>query len=62
MTRSSLARHIARDPMTGDEIRDRARAAWLMRGYLCLSLDQAMDDFERQFLTNIGNREYGVRK
>lgn len=59
--RSSLAGKVVRDPLARNELRAFAARAWHERGYLCVSLDEISDDFERQFLTNIGARLYGSR-
>lgn len=59
--RSSLAGKVVRDPLSSAELRAFAARAWHERGYLCVSLDEISDDFERQFLLNLGARLYGSR-
>ena len=44
-----------------DELEKLARAAWKGRGVLILWVDQIADDWERQFLENIGSKTYGRR-
>jgi hypothetical protein len=42
-----------------DEFR---RRAWQFDGVACIHVDRLSDDWERQIVTNIANRQYGVRK
>lgn len=59
--RSSLA-GAPRSPTTSDEMQTMRARAWHDHGVLVVPLDDIINPFEQQFLTNIGNRLYGARK
>jgi hypothetical protein len=44
-----------------DELERLAKQAWRSRGVLILWVDQVADEWERQFLENIGSKTYGKR-
>jgi hypothetical protein len=64
--RSSLAPHIVHDATSPEDLRSKARAAWHRDvkdddKWLCVRLGDVTDEFERQFLLNVGARLYGKR-
>lgn len=59
--RSSLA-GAPRSPTTLDEMHSMRERAWRDHGVLVVPLDDVINPFEQQFLTNIGTRLYGARK
>jgi hypothetical protein len=63
--RSSLSRVQGRSPTNHDDIQRLRKAAWHSQNVLTVNMqdpDVRLDPFERQFLTNIGNRLFGRRE
>lgn len=59
--RSSLAKYQPRRVWDDHEIEEHARRAWVWKGVLLVKPDAMRNEFERQFLINIGNKLYGRR-
>jgi hypothetical protein len=59
--RSYLSKHQPRQPWGPDEIRDRAGEAWRRHGVLLVRIDDLQNDFERQFVSALGDKLYGRR-
>ena len=60
--RCALARMIPQQAATGEELTEMKEKAWHRQELLVVRPDQAIDDWERQILINIGNRLYGRRQ
>jgi hypothetical protein len=60
--KSYLAKHQPRSVWDAETIRDRAREAWREHGVLLVRIEDVPNDWERQFMTGIGERLYGKRK
>ncbi len=60
--RSSLAGRVIKAPTTEPEMRAMRAKAWHEHDVLVVPLCEITDDFERQFLINIGARLYGSRQ
>lgn len=57
--RSSLGKHVIN---LHDRTRDLERRGWQLHGRVAVSInDQRLDEWERQFLVNLGTRLYGER-
>ena len=48
-------------PATEEELRAMRAAAWHKQGILVVNAEALRDDWERQCVTNIGNRLFGKR-
>lgn len=59
--RCVLGKLAAQTPATEEELRAMRAAAWHKQGILVVNADAVCDDWERQCLTNIGNRLFGKR-
>lgn len=60
--RSSLAKYQPRKVWGDDEIKERARRAWVRDGILLIRPDTDIkNEWDRRYLTEIGNKLYGVR-
>lgn len=60
--RSSLSRTQPRPKTPEWELDEFRRRAWVFDGAAVIHVDRLSDDWERQIVTNIANRQYGVRK
>ncbi len=61
---SYLARLVARDPMTAEELRALEARAWQEHGIVVArpyDPGEPLDDFQRQALKNLGARRHGRR-
>ena len=59
--RCVLGKLAAQTPATEEELRAMRAAAWHKQGILVVNAEALRDDWERQGLTNIGNRLFGKR-
>ena len=59
--RSSLAGHIAKQPLSREELRPMRAAAWHGQALATMYLDEIRDDFVRQGVINEMNRMFGRR-
>ena len=59
--RCVLGKLAAQTPATEEELRAMRAAAWHKQGILVVSPEALRDDWERQCVTNIGNRLFGKR-
>ena len=59
--RCVLGKLAAQTPATEEELRAMRAAAWHKQGILVVSAEALRDEWERQCLTNIGNRLFGKR-
>lgn len=60
--RSSLAKHQPRKVWDDDEIKERAKRAWVRDGILLIRPDTDLtNEWDRRYLTVIGNKLYGRR-
>lgn len=60
--RTSLTRWQSEPVMDEVELRRAAAAAYHQKGIVMVKLDEVSNDWERQFLRNIGDRMYGRRR
>ncbi|MCX7139394.1 MAG: hypothetical protein NTW47_22960 [Proteobacteria bacterium] len=59
--RCVLGKLAAQTPATEEELRAMRAAAWHKQGILVVNAEALRDEWERQCLTNIGNRLFGKR-
>jgi hypothetical protein len=59
--RCVLGKLVGQVPATEEELRAMRAAAWHKQGILVVNAEAIRDDWERQCLTNIGNRLFGKR-
>ena len=59
--RCPLGKLAGQVPATEEELRAMRAAAWHKQGILVVNTEAVRDDWERQCLTNIGNRLFGKR-
>ena len=57
----ALGKLVGQVPATEDELRAMRAAAWHKQGILVVNAEAVRDDWERQCVTNIGNRLFGKR-
>ena len=57
----ALGKLVDQVPATEEELRAMRAAVWHKQGILVVKPDALCDDWERQCLTNIGNRLFGER-
>lgn len=62
MTRSYLAKHQPKRVWDDDEIKERARRAWVRDGILLIRPDTDLtNEWDRRYVIEIGNKLYGRR-
>ena len=59
--RCALGKLVGQVPATEDELRAMRAAVWHKQGILVVNAEAVRDEWERQCLTNIGNRLFGKR-
>ena len=57
----ALGKLVGQVPATEEGLRAMRAAAWHKQGILVVNAEAIRDDWERQCLTNIGNRLFGKR-
>ena len=57
----ALGKLVDQVPATEEELRAMRAAVWHKQGILVVNLEVVRDDWERQCLTNIGERLFGKR-
>ena len=57
----ALGKLVGQVPATEKELRAMRAAAWHKQGILVVNAEAVRDEWERQCLTNIGNRLFGKR-
>lgn len=57
--RSYLSKYQPQEHGTDAEIERLAKQVWRKGDWLVLRMDKITDDWERQIVKNIGNRQYG---
>ena len=57
----ALGKLVGQAPATEEELRAMRAAAWHKQGILVVNAEALRDDWERQCVTNIGNRLFGKR-
>ena len=59
--RCALGKLVGQVPATEEELRAMRAAVWHKQGILVVNAEAVRDEWERQCVTNIGNRLFGKR-